>query len=54
MITISSKAKRKVEEAIRKHHSYETPEILAVDVRDGNADYLHWVNEETRQKGKVV
>ena len=38
-----------VEEAIRKHHTYETPEILAVEIVDGNVDYLRWVEQETHQ-----
>lgn len=33
-----------VEAAIRALHSYETPEILAVPVVAGNADYLAWLN----------
>ena len=42
-----------VEEAIRKHHTYETPEILAVEIVDGNAEYLHWVVQETNQDIKT-
>ena len=38
---------QQVEEAIRKHHTYDTPEILAVDITAGNAEYLHWVAKET-------
>ena len=40
---------QQVEEAIRTHHTYETPEILAVDIVDGNADYLRWVEQETNE-----
>ena len=32
-------------EAIRELHTYETPEVLALDVRDGAADYLRWLEE---------
>jgi len=31
--------------AVRELHSYETPEVLALDVRDGDADYLRWLGE---------
>ena len=36
-----------LEQAIRAVHSYDVPEILAVDVIAGNAAYLDWVAEET-------
>jgi len=32
-------------EAVRELHSYETPELLALDVRDGDPDYLRWLRE---------
>lgn len=36
-----------LEQAIRDVHSYDVPEILAVDVVAGNADYLDWIKRET-------
>ncbi len=33
--------------AVRRHHSYETPEIIALPIVDGDADYLAWLQEET-------
>ncbi len=36
-----------VEAAIREMHPYEVPEILALSVLDGSADYLAWVMDET-------
>jgi len=30
--------------AIRELHSYEVPEILALPVEDGDADYLGWID----------
>ena len=33
--------------AIRGAHPYELPEILAVPVCNGTADYLAWINAET-------
>jgi len=36
-----------VEAAIKSLHPYELPEIIAVGVEHGSADYLNWVNVET-------
>jgi periplasmic divalent cation tolerance protein len=36
-----------VEAAIRAHHPYELPEILAVPVTDGLAPYFEWIADET-------
>jgi periplasmic divalent cation tolerance protein len=35
----------KVETAIKKLHSYETPEIIAVPIIKGNSEYLSWLND---------
>ena len=34
-----------VEQAIRRHHSYEVPEIIATEIVDGSEDYLRWLRE---------
>lgn len=34
-----------VESLIRRIHTYQIPEILAVPVIDGSEDYLSWVDE---------
>ena len=36
-----------LEAAIRKHHPYELPEIIAVPVTHGLPDYLAWVASES-------
>ena len=36
-----------VEAAIRAHHPYELPEIVAVPLADGFAPYLEWIGAET-------
>ncbi|GGQ15122.1 divalent-cation tolerance protein CutA [Streptomyces roseolilacinus] len=36
-----------LEEHIRRHHDYATPEIVATPVVRGGADYLAWVERET-------
>ena len=35
-----------LEEALKKLHPYDVPEILAVPVLAGNRDYLDWVQRE--------
>jgi len=35
-----------VETAIRRLHSYQVPEILALPVVAGNPDYLRWLEDE--------
>lgn len=37
----------KVEAAIKKLHTYETPEIIAVPIVQGSKEYLNWLDEET-------
>lgn len=33
---------------IRKLHSYEVPEIIGLPIIDGDAEYLAWIENETR------
>jgi periplasmic divalent cation tolerance protein len=35
----------KVEAAIKKLHPYETPEIIAVPIKQGSAQYLQWIED---------
>ncbi len=42
-----SKLYNELEQAIKEVHTYDVPEILAVDVVAGNAGYLNWVTQET-------
>lgn len=39
----------KVEQAIRRVHSYQVPEILAVEVTAGSTDYLAWLAGEVNE-----
>lgn len=34
----------RVEELILKNHSYQTPEIIQVNIDDGNIEYLNWID----------
>jgi periplasmic divalent cation tolerance protein len=38
----------KVEAAIKKLHSYETPEIVAAPIVKGSKEYLLWLDDELR------
>jgi len=31
--------------AVRELHSYETPEVIALEISDGDPDYLAWLGE---------
>jgi periplasmic divalent cation tolerance protein len=33
-----------IETALRHHHPYDLPEIIAIAVQQGLPDYLHWIN----------
>jgi len=37
-----------VEKTIKENHSYEIPEIIATEIKDGSSDYLDWINNETK------
>lgn len=37
-----------VVELVKKTHSYEVPEIIAIPIIAGNPDYLKWIREETK------
>ena len=44
----SKKIYTALEQAIKKHHPYDTPEILAFAVEDGSQEYLKWLAEELK------
>ncbi len=39
-----------VETAIKKLHSYETPEIIALPIINGSADYFKWLDDSLVRK----
>lgn len=39
-----------LEAAIRQHHPYEVPEIVALPIDRGLPAYLQWLADETRQE----
>ena len=40
-----------VRSAIKELHSYELPEIVMIDIRDGDAGYLAWMAESVKDGG---
>lgn len=39
-----------IQSYIQTHGSYEIPEIVQVDIAQGNSRYLSWVTEETQHR----
>jgi len=36
-----------IEKVIKENHSYETPQIVAIPIIDGSAEYLQWIKTST-------
>lgn len=36
-------------EMVKRAHSYEVPEIIALPIVDGNEDYLKWIDSEIEE-----
>ena len=49
LIKASSALYDELEAGVKAIHPYDTPEILAMPVTAGNADYLRWLREELKQ-----
>jgi periplasmic divalent cation tolerance protein len=41
---------RQLVERVKQLHSYDVPEIIALPIIDGSADYLNWIQESTVDK----
>lgn len=41
---------KKLEKAVKSSHSYSVPEIIALPIVAGNADYLKWIKDSTKGK----
>ena len=39
---------KKIEKEVKRLHSYEVPEIIAIPIAAGSDEYLRWVKKETR------
>ena len=38
-----------VENTIRQHSEYQVPQIIVIPIIGGGADYLNWINTETKK-----
>ena len=38
-----------VRDAIRKLHSYDLPECVAIKIEDGSSDYLQWLGDSVQE-----
>jgi periplasmic divalent cation tolerance protein len=47
--TVSERLEAVITE-IRKQHTYEEPEIIAVEIAGGSAGYLDWLAKQTREE----
>ena len=36
-----------LKETIVRHHPYEVPEVIALDITQGNEEYLNWIDKNT-------
>lgn len=47
LLLIKTTARRfeQVRQAIHELHTYETPEVVALPIQDGDADYLAWLTD---------
>lgn len=48
IIKTSKKRLKKLEDEIIKFHPYDTPEIIALKIKFGNAKYLKWIKNTTK------
>lgn len=45
IIKTTAAAAGRVQEAIRKVHSYKVPEFVVLNIEDGSPEYLKWIGE---------
>lgn len=36
----------KIEELIKREHTYDIPQIIMLEIKDGSADYLQWIEQQ--------
>ena len=44
LLLIKTRSLELVEERIKELHSYEVPEIIAIEIKDGSQEYLEWMD----------
>lgn len=49
-LTIKTTAARyvEIERYIKTHHTYQTPEIVCIEIAGGSREYLDWIDESVR------
>lgn len=47
IIKTRKKLYKNVEEEVKRLHSYEVPEVIALPIVLGSMDYLYWIDSET-------
>ena len=48
IIKTKSSQLNQIIEVVKEHHGYEVPEIIAMPIIGGNADYLKWIDSEVK------
>ncbi len=48
LIKTSTTALEELKAVLRRHHPYDTPELICVEISTGLERYLEWVQKETR------
>jgi periplasmic divalent cation tolerance protein len=48
ILKTTSKLFNRLAQEIKKNHSYEVPEIVALPIAAGSSDYLKWIGESVR------
>jgi len=46
LIKTSSGKYKKIEGKIKSLHSYEVPEIIVFEIKNGNKEYLNWISKQ--------
>lgn len=49
LIKTQAKLFNTINDEIIRIHPYDTPEVIAIDITQGNPDYMHWLNKVTTQ-----
>ncbi|KAL9657576.1 hypothetical protein ABK040_001003 [Willaertia magna] len=37
---------KEIIECVKKNHEYQVPEVIFMEIKDGNEDYLQWITKE--------
>ena len=43
---------KEIESEILKYHSYEAPQIIMYEIKDGYSEYLKWIDDETKENNE--